>query len=102
MKAGWSVRDVAKAAGRSVGHVAEMARTGLLPGYVGSDRRKSAEIPADLAEACALVLRAGACTPRFAAVMREDPETALATAEAMATLARAAVEARDLEEGKAA
>lgn len=88
---GWSLREVARASGRSPAQTSAIASAGLLPGYVGRERQR-AEIPAELAEPFATVLRDGCYSPRFAELVRTDPHRALAAVEALATLVRASLE----------
>lgn len=94
----WTIREVARAAGRSSGNATRWANLGLLPGYVGlSDGRKAtgptgAKVPAELAEAYASLLRFKVCSVELAELMRTSPAEVLQVAEALATLARAGLE----------
>jgi hypothetical protein len=104
-----SIREVAKAAGRSASGAALWARAGLLPGYTGvasseegqSVYGRGAQVPVDLAEAYVLVLRSGVASARLAELMRESPADVLAAADALALLARTAMESGTAS-GKAA
>jgi len=85
----WSLREIARESGRPVGHVAAMARAGLIPGYRSSGR-KSARVPDEIASDVITVLRHGVLAARFAVLIREDPTTAREGAEALARLVHAA------------
>lgn len=101
MERRWTLPALAQACGRSPRTVRYLASAGLLPGYY-SDMRSASHVPWDVGLAFAQVMRTGAYSREFAAVMRDDPEQALATAEAMATVARAALEMRREREMEAA
>jgi len=106
----WTIREVARVAGRSPSSAALLARAGLLPGYTATaelaDRKgtgfKGAQVPAELATAYAEILRAGVATTRLAELMKGEPEKVLAAAEALATLARTAIASTNSESGRAA
>lgn len=102
MERTWSIRDVAAAAGRSAELASRTARAGLLPHYSARSFRHGARIPAHLAEPFALLLRTGVTSARLSAQMRDDPAAVLAAAEALATLARSALDAPRLTDDEAA
>lgn len=87
----WTIREVAERAGRSADLASTMARRGMLPGYSAKRGNVGAGIPAAQAEAFAELLRTGAVSTRLAQTMRDDPLAVLRAAEALATLARAAL-----------
>lgn len=94
----WTIREVAAAAGRSPDTASALARRGLLPGYAARRYRIGAGIPEPLAEAFVTVLRTGAASQRLAGLMRENPAEVLDAAEALAVLARTAMESPRLAE----
>ncbi|MPZ67449.1 MAG: hypothetical protein GEU83_18775 [Pseudonocardiaceae bacterium] len=98
---GWSLREVARVAGRSQEHVAGLCRAGLLPERLAT-ARVGAQLPEAVADALAAVFAAGAVTPRLAALMKDDPAQVLAAAEGLALLARRALAARGGAESEAA
>lgn len=95
MRQTWTIREVARAAGRAPDVASRMARAGMVPGYVNNSRRG---IPAELAEPFALALSAGAYSRDFAAMVRDDPESAMVAVEALATLVRASLDRRGSRE----
>lgn len=90
MRETWTIREVARVAGRAPDVASRMARAGMLPGY-STTRTRRADIPRELAEPFAMVLRTGAYSRELATAMRENPDAAVAAVEALATLVRAAV-----------
>lgn len=87
----WTIREVAERAGRSADLASTMARRGMLPGYSAKRGNVGAGIPAAQAEAFAELLRTGVASTRLAQTMRDDPLAVLRAADALATLARAAM-----------
>lgn len=93
----WTLREIARVSGRPLGHVTQMARDGLLPGYKSTPRRP-AKVPNDVAEAFIAVLRSGLSSPRLAQLMKEDPQGVLRLAEDLASVARRALAETETEE----
>jgi hypothetical protein len=100
----WTLREVARVARRSPQHAVNWARAGMLPGYSEANRgeRLPAKVPAATATAYAHVLAVGACSPQLAELMKAEPEKVLAVAEALALLARTAIESTSATNGRAA
>lgn len=92
----WTVREIARKSGRSLGHVAAMVRGGLAPGYVPPAPGRTAHIPSAIAEDLVLVLRHGVfSSPRFAELMKSDPASAREGVDALARLVSAAEPAEE-------
>ena len=87
-----SIRGLARAAGLDKSVVHKAITGGLLPWYRSGPNGVAADIPDDMADAVATVLRHGAWSARLGAALREDPHAALAVAEALRTIGTAALE----------
>lgn len=88
----WTVREIARASGRSIEHVAMIVRSGLAPGYVPPSPGRPSRIPAPIARDLVLVLRHGVFSRQFVELMKADPAAAREGAEALERLVRAASE----------
>lgn len=91
-----SIRELARTAGLGKNVVHKAIRGGLLPWYhddrAGRPDRAPADIPDDMANAVATVLRHGAWSPQLGAALREDPRAALDVAEALRAIGTAALD----------
>lgn len=88
----WTLEDMTQASGRSARTVKYLLAAGLLPGY-RADQHRWANVPWEIGEAFAQVLRTGAYSRQFAGLVRDNPEEALATVHALEALVKASLTA---------
>ena len=86
----WTLREIAREAGRPVSVAHSLARAGLVPGYRGAGARQPAQIPDAIAADVIVVLRLAVCSSRFVELMKSDPAAAREGVDALERLVSAA------------
>lgn len=102
----WSLTALARRSGLANSTVLTLFREGLVPTYktdpsIPFGRKNSAAIPAAVAEPLAVALAAGVVTSRHARLMRENPAQLVEGLDALASVARMELEAREPQQPQA-